>query len=129
MAIEKERIFRDGVLIEEREHEVSDPIPRVLSATGFMDHVAAAFVSLGLTQAAAEARFQEIMEAARDFTAAGGVTAETAKRVRLAHERYTKAGTYEKSKVDQLCALFVAAGVGSMTAGERNAITDKWPPA
>ena len=107
-------------------HPDAPKSPIVLSATGFMDaSIAGLKAANSSTQAAAEARFIDIIEAAKTFTDAGNV--ERAKRVRYVHERYTKASTFNKAVVTGMLALFKAAGVASLTAGEEAAILTAWP--
>ena len=106
----------------------SAPRPFALSATGFMDTAIAGLrVANASNQAAAEARFIEIIEAARSFTDAGNV--ERAKRVRYVYERYQKATTFNKAVVAGMLALFRVAGVASLTTGEESAILAAWPEA
>lgn len=97
--------------------------PAVLSATAFMDMAIAGLRALGLSQGAAEARFQEIVEAAKNRAG----TAEIDRRVRYAAERYAKADKFNKAVVANMLTLFVTANVASITAGERTAILDAWP--
>lgn len=100
--------------------------PVVLSTTGFMD---AAITGVrganSSSQAAAEARFIDIIEAARSFTDAGNV--ERAKRVRYVYERYARATTFNKAVVAGMLALFRVAGVASLTPGEEAGISAAWP--
>lgn len=110
------------------ETEYPDPPkePLVLSATRFMDTAIAGLKTANnSTQAAAEARFIDIIEVAKNFTDVANV--ERAKRVRYVHERYTKATTFNKAVVTGMLALFRAAGVASITAGEESGILAAWP--
>ena len=116
-----------GAVIYERFTPAPSPPgtrPLVLSATGFMD---AAIVGIrtanSSTQSAAEARFQEIIEGAKNFAG----STEIAKRIRYVHERYAKATTFNKAVVVGMLALFRAAGVASITVNEENGIIAAWP--
>ncbi len=100
--------------------------PLVLSATGFMDAAIAGLrTANGSTQAAAEARFQEIIEGANNFAG----STEIAKRIRYVHERYAKATTFNKAVVVGMLALFRSAGVASLTADEETGMLAAWPEA
>jgi hypothetical protein len=113
-----------GQIIGEVTHPDRPRAPVTLSATGFMDSAIAGLrAANSSTQAAAEARFQEIIEGAKNFAGTG----ETAKRVRYVHERYAKATTFNKSVVTGMLALFRAAGVASLTADEETGILTAWP--
>lgn len=94
-----------------------------LSATSFMDIAIAGLVTTGLTAGAATARFQEIVEGAKNFAGA----TETALRVRYAHERYAKADKFNREVVSALLSLFASPGVSIATAQERTAILSAWP--
>lgn len=97
----------------------------VLSATSFMDVAIAGLLSLGGTQAQAVARFQEIVEAARDFNDPNDVV--LSRQVRYAHNRYSKADTFNKAVVSQLLLIFTDALI--CTTQERTAILAVWPNA
>lgn len=100
--------------------------PLTLSKTAFMDAAISGIKTANTsTQGAAEARFQEIIEAAKNFAG----TTETANRVRYIHERYAGAGTFNKSVVTGMLAFFKAAGVASLTGAEETAILAAWPEA
>lgn len=117
---------KGAVIYERYSPPPSAPTPRpvVLSATGFMDSAIQGIrAANSSTQAAAEARFQEIIEAAKNFAGA----TEVAKRVRYVHERYAKATTFNRAVVGGMLALFRAAGVASITAGEEAGILAAWP--
>jgi len=113
-----------GEIIGEINHPDRPKVASILSATGFMDSAIAGIRDANSsTQAAAEARFQEIIEGAKNFSGSG----ETAKRVRYVHERYAKATTFNKAVVTGMLALFRAAGVASLTADEEAGILAAWP--
>jgi hypothetical protein len=118
----KQRVFTNSVLVEEIDLPEPPAVPAALSKTQFIDTAIAGIVSTGLTQGAAEARFQEIIEAAKNFAG----TTEQARRVRYAYERYAAATAFDKTLVGGLLSLFVAAGVASMTGAERTAILAAW---
>lgn len=100
--------------------------PPGLSKTSFMDAAISGIKTANTsTQGAAEARFQEIIEAAKNFAG----TTETSKRVRYIHERYAGAGTFNKNVVTGMLAFFKAAGVATLTSGEEAAILAAWPEA
>ena len=94
-----------------------------LSATAFMDVAIAGLATTGLSAGAATARFQEIVEAAKNFVG----TNETALRVRYAHERYAKADKFNRDVVSALLSLFASPSVAIATAQERTAILAAWP--
>jgi hypothetical protein len=101
------------------------PTP-TLSSTGFMDVAIAGIAAANNSgQGAAEARFQEIIEAARDYSNPGNEI--TSKRVRYVHSRYIKAVTYDKNVVAGMLILFRSASVGNITAGEAAGIIAAWP--
>lgn len=101
--------------------------PLTLSATGFMDVAIAGLKAANAsTQAAAEARFFNILDAARTFTNADAIVQS---RVRYAHERYGKATTFNKSVVTVMLELFKSAGVAALTGGEESGILSAWPEA
>lgn len=103
------------------------PAPLVLSATGFMDvAIAGIKAANSSTQAAAEARFNDIIDAAETFLE-NSVLTERAKRVRYVWKRYSKATTYNKAVVTGMLALFKAADVASITADEEAGILAAWP--
>jgi len=118
-----------GAVIYERFTPAPSPPgtrPLVLSATGFMDAAIAGLrTANGSTQAAAEARFQEIIEGANNFAG----STEIAKRIRYVHERYAKATTFNKAVVVGMLALFRSAGVASLTADEETGMLAAWPEA
>ena len=117
-------VYQDGQIVDTIQTPDASKVPLVLSATGFMDSAIAGLrVANGSTQSAAEARFQEIIEAAKNFAG----STEIAKRVRYVHERYAKATTFNKSVVTGMLALFEAAGVASITASEEAGILAAWP--
>jgi hypothetical protein len=119
----KQRVFDNGVLVEEI--DLPDRIipPRALSKTEFMDTVIAGLVTTGLTQGAAEARFQEIIEAAATYPG----NTELARRVRYAEGRYWQASRFDKNIVAGMLTLLVAGNVAGITAAERTAILAAWP--
>lgn len=114
----------DGQIVGTVNHPDPPAVPIILSATGFMDAAITGLrVANSSTQGAAEARFQEIIEGAKNFAG----TSEVAKRVRYIHERYAKATTFNKSVVTGMLAMFRAAGVASLTANEEAGILAAWP--
>lgn len=106
---------------------VSTPVALVLSATGFMDvAIAGLKAANSSTQAAAEARFNDIIDAAEVFLDGGALT-EIAKQVRYVWKRYSKATAYNKAVVAGMLALFRTAAVANITAGEQAGILAAWP--
>jgi hypothetical protein len=115
---------RDGQIIDTVVTDDPPAVPRILSATGFMDTAIAGIrAANSSTQAAAEARFQEIIEGAKNYAG----TSEIAKRIRYVHERYAKAATFNRAVVAGMLALFRAAGVASLTTDEEAGIINAWP--
>ena len=120
----KEFVYVDGQIVQEIDHHDRPPLPIVLSKTAFMDAAIAGIKAANSsTQGAAEARFQEIIEAAKNFV---GIT-EQAQRVRYVHERYVGASNFNKSVVTGMLAFFKFAGVASLTSAEEAGILAAWP--
>lgn len=126
----KEVIYApDGSILQTIDRPDPPTSPLVLSATAFMDvAIAGLRTANNSTQAAAEARFNDIIDAAETFLEGGALT-ETANRVRYVRKRYDKATTYNKAVVAEMLTLFRSAGVASITQGEANAIIAAWPEA